>query len=804
MTTLINDIQRIKALLSYGIIDTPPEAFYDDLAKLVAIICHTPIAIISFLDDKRQWYKAKIGSEDTEVPLEDTICRYTLLEEDIMEINDTMEDRRLDKNPNVHQPNGIRFYAGISLKSHEGYPIGTVCTAGIKPQQLNAAQREALRIVARQVMLHLESNRRNKDMSTELESVLRQKILMTERQLEVQEIAYNNLLNAISKSNAVVEFLPDGTILTVNEQCEHIVGYTEQELVGKKYDVLLNDYSITGDNHFWKRLVSGVAFAGTYRCVHKNGTPLWMLASFSPVLDAQGQVVRITKIAQNITNEVMARNALETLNQQKDNFIANVSHELRTPIQAIIGFSDILLESEEHPEKRKQIEAIKIASDTLLYLVNGILDLGKIEAGLFQFDKTDFELNTVIGNVFSILKLKASQKQILFTYHIDQNVPAYLSGDKHRLMQILLNLLDNALKFTLQGNVVLQVSVQKAHTADCKTTLEFRVKDTGIGIPPHKIQNIFGRFTQAEEDTTRKYGGTGLGLNICKLLVEKQGGSIDVESTEGMGSSFFFVLTFSVPEMTKIMEAKTKGTEKHHSEGRILMCEDNETIQYLTQKLMENTGWKLDIAGNGKEGIALMKKAEYDLVLMDIQMPEMDGYQATLAIRNELQSTIPIIALTAHSMIKEKGKCLSLGMNDYLSKPFDKKDLLDKISYWLHQAHESRVVTVSDPGFSLERLRELSGGDTAFEAEMLKLFINQSKESIENIKRYCQEEDEVSLANEAHKLKSSFGLIGADITTLSNLEEEPGAVNRTERVVQLEKEIKEIQTFINRTIADQL
>jgi len=799
LTTLINDIKRIKALLSYGIVDTPPEAFYDDLAKLVAIICNTPIAIISFIDDKRQWYKAKVGTEDHEVPLEETICQFTLLEDDIMEITNPVEDARLINNPNVQNEHGVRFYAGISLKSIEGYNIGTVCTADVRPQQLSSAQKEAIRIIAKQVMLHLETTKHNKDMGMELETVLRQKVAFTERQLELQEAAYNNLFAAISKSNAVIEFLPDGTIFSTNDLVEHLLGYQPNELVGKNYQFLFKDELINGDGTFWQKLVKGEALAGSYQCIHKNNSQTWVLASFNPVLDMENELVRITMIAQNITSEVMARNTLEALHQQKDNFIANISHELRTPIHAIIGFTDILLENEWDPERRKQIEAIKLASDTLLYLVNGILDLSKIEAGLFQFDMDDFEFRPVIENVFSILKLKAAHKQLKFSFSIESDVPAYLTGDKHRLTQILLNLLDNALKFTIEGAVKLFIGVG-AQQED-KVTLEFRIKDTGIGIPEHKVQSIFGRFTQAEEDTTRKYGGTGLGLNICKLLVEKQGGHISVTSTEGKGSEFSFSLTFVIPSEISTLLTQQKPAERLATAGRILMCEDNETIQYLTQKLVENTGWTLDIAANGLEGVELLKKGKYDLVLMDIQMPQMDGYQATQVIRGELKSEVPIIALTAHSMIKEKGRCLAMGMNDYLSKPFDKKELLDKVSFWLqHPTKHTDEPIKTSTVFSLDRLRQLSGGDRVFEEEMLRLFIEQSAKSMVLIQQYYNNKQAADLSQEAHKLRSSFSLIGANTIVLNALEHGTDESQKPVLIQQLEEQIQNLQTFINHTI----
>jgi CheY-like chemotaxis protein/HPt (histidine-containing phosphotransfer) domain-containing protein len=519
-------------------------------------------------------------------------------------------------------------------------------------------------------------------------------------------------------------------------------------------------------------------------------------ASYSPVIDLNGEITRITNISVDITKEVLAINALEELSAQKDNFIANVSHELRSPIHAIIGFTDLLLESEEDQKKQKQLQSVKTAGDSLLYLVNGILDLSKIEAGLFQFDMRDFNLHTTIENVFSILDGKANNKRLSFSYEIAPDVPVMVNGDPNRLMQVLINLLDNALKFTASGEVKLTVS--SAQGQGNSKALTFVVSDTGIGIPEHKLESVFGRFTQAEENTTRKYGGTGLGLNICKLLVEKQGGTIGVKSVPNERTEFYFTINFEVPERKEEMVRNTSTEDYSSLTGKILMCEDNEVNLMLAQQLFASTNLELDIAKNGRIGVEMFRQKKYDLVLMDIQMPEMDGYQATEYIRKELHAETPIIAITAHSIIKEKEKCFEIGMNDYLSKPFKKSELFEKITAWLQPGNTGNKM--EEFNFSLEIIKEASMGNADFENQMLQMFVDDSSESIEKIRQWQKEQNWEAISKQAHQLKSSFGMFLMDNSILSELEKNTDGTGVESRIEELEKQILQAQHHIHALI----
>lgn len=778
-----NDIERLKALLSYEIMDTPAEENFDNLAKLVSIICNTPAAIISFIDDKKQWYKAKLGTRDNEVPYEETICQYVISDQNLLEITNTLEDERLINNPHVHKENGVRFYIGVPLISDNGHTIGTVCTFDGVTKKLTDDQKNALKIIANQVMHILDVSKKNKVLSEEVKNILEQKIDEAKRDIETTEAAYNTLFKAINESNAVIEFSPEGIIEYVNDEFLDIMGYSKNELIGQNHNILLNNEDLDLNIDFWKKLNTGKFQSGRFKRKHKNGSLVWIQASYSPVLNADKEIVKITKIAQNITIEINAQEALEKaklladeLNIQKDHFIANISHEIRTPINAVLGFTDLLLEEETNEKKTNYLKSVKTAGDNLLYLINDILDLSKIETGIFQIDQSPFNLYKTIDDVFSILGLKAKQKELVFNKIIDQKVPKYVIGDKNRLTQILVNLIGNAIKFTSIGNVSLVVSLHE------NARLKFEVSDTGIGIPQDKLKSIFERFSQAQENTSRQYGGSGLGLNISKLLVEKLGGELEVKSELGNGSTFTFYLPFMACQEEKFNESLTESSiiTKNNSVS-ILMCEDNEMNQKLITEIFSKTNHKVSIANNGNEGIDLLSKNNYDLILMDIQMPILDGYQTTTIIREELKLEIPIIALTAHSTIKEREKCFSLGMNDYISKPFKKNELLHKIEVLTKPDSLKKIITEksisknSSDIISLEYLKEMSSNDLDFQNEMLTLFMNQSIENKKLLEEYINEEKYSQVKKIAHKLKSSFSLIGANLETLEffeNLEPE--------------------------------
>ena len=526
----------------------------------------------------------------------------------------------------------------------------------------------------------------------------------TEEQIRTLVEFQNIILNGTDYS--IITSSADGTITTFNKGAEKMLGYKAEEVIGRPSPIL---HDITEIETRAKLLTEELKIKvepdidvfhiksrlgykiDVYECTNicKDGSRISVELSISTLRNKENVVVGYLGIAKDISQSkiaqesiIKAKEAAEQANFLKEQFLANMSHEIRTPMNAIIGMADILQENNLSVEQKECVDAIKLSGDNLLAIINDILDFSKIESGKVAFENTPFKLEDIVVGIIQTLHFTSIKKSISLSYHISKDIPEIIIGDPLRLRQMLLNLASNSIKFTEKGSV--KIDIQLKNKKEDRCTLLFNIIDTGIGIPDDKLLSIFESFTQSSNETTRKFGGTGLGLTITKQLVELQGGWISVNSEIGIGSCFSFTLTFGKGDLDDI-QIKADETTIAYSELqniRILLAEDNLMNQLLAKKIFKKWNCKFEIVDNGKIAVDNLLQTDYDIILMDIQMPEMDGYEATKYIRTNLpspKSNIPIIAISAHAMVGEKGKCLALGMNDYISKPFNQQVLYEKI-----------------------------------------------------------------------------------------------------------------------------
>lgn len=620
---------------------------------------------------------------------------------------------------------------------------------------------------------------------------------ITERMLAQQAVKrreekYRNIIANMNLGLMEVDI--NGMVQYVNHRFCEMSGYATDELTNRKVTQLLtfgeNSDLIQQKAELRKK---GISDAYELAVKNKRGELKWWIISGAPLYDDAGELAGSIGIYLDFTDRkklefdlYQARELAEQSDRAKENFLASMSHEIRTPMNAILGMSRQLEKTAMDSTQRRYLQTIHTATDHLMVVINDILDMSKIHAGMLHLESIGFNMEGVIRHAVQVMLPRAEEKGITLTAAFEKGISPVLLGDPHRLNQVLLNLMSNAIKFTAKGEV--QVSCSIEETLPGRQLLKVVVKDTGIGMDAVFLSTLFDKFSQEDASVARKYGGTGLGMAITRQLVELMKGHIFVNSQKGVGTQISFIIPFSTGTTADLPEAPGKAANYSVLQGkRVLVAEDYEMNRLVVSTLLKQYGVHITEAVDGAQAIELLQAQPFDLVLMDVQMPVMGGIDATLYLRKQLQLTLPVIALTANAVKGESERCIGAGMNAYVSKPFEEADLISAMITCLDgQAavkEHAAVVPLAESGlplYSLEKLQKLGEGDTGFIHKMIQLFITQVPASAHSLQQALNSGNFEQVRALAHKIKPAIS--NMDIHSLKEVvrnievtaEKEPG------------------------------
>jgi signal transduction histidine kinase/DNA-binding NarL/FixJ family response regulator len=664
-----NEAERLAELHRYAILDTPPEQAFDRITRLASLWFKMPIALVSLVDDKRQWFKSHHGIDATETPREMAFCAHAILQDQVFVVPNTLNDDRFAENPLVAGRPDIRFYAGAPLTTHGGHRLGTLCVIDIQSRP---------------------------DLSDEDKQVLADLAAVVVDELELRDVA-RNVLSDLKKNRSLQKELET------------------------------------------------------------------------------------------------AKETAEAANLAKSQFLANMSHEIRTPLNAVIGGVRIISDMTIPEDAREFLDMVLGASENLLEIVNDVLDISKIEADKIDLEQASFVLEEIIQPILTMGTFRLGSKPVKLSATIAPKTPMQLIGDAVRIGQIITNFISNAAKFTEKGSITLTVTPLTQDSTHA--TLRFEVADTGIGIPKNKQASVFESFTQADNSTTRKYGGTGLGLAIVKKLVDLMEGRVGVESTPGKGTSFWCELPLMIDTNTTshakplLLRPHSAPTADGHT-PRLLLVEDSIANQKVAIYMLQKYGYEVVFAEDGLAAVRLAREQAFDLIFMDCNMPVMDGYEATRLLRNPTEASatpanVPIVAMTANAFAEDRDRCLSVGMNDFLSKPLQPELLIDALRRYAYLPSLDGVTVSSTPAekkissvFNAERLAAITGGNAAMNEKLIGLFLQDAHLRLELTKTALASQDAQELKVQLHTLKGMAANVGFDAFSEKAKEAETLAANK--------------------------
>ena len=620
-----------------------------------------------------------------------------------------------------------------------------------------------------------------------------------------------------------------GKLSYSNPRAQELTGYALEEILGKAlFDFMDIDSAGRNRHYFFKsasRCEPFYRFENTM--LHKNGEAIVFETNGTPIVNEQGKLTGYRGVARDITERKQAEQALiqsceeiEQANRAKTQFLANMSHEVRTPMNIIMGMTGLLQNSELNPTQQEWAEMVREAAASLLAMMNDILDYSRIESSRLELIQVSFQLSREVKKIVSSFAPHVQKKGLKLTCHIDQEIPSVVIGNPARLRQVLSKLLDNAIKFTEQGEIVVSlhpVITEKNGEAGEAAGLErsniyavhFSIRDTGIGIPPDQVNRLFEKFTQVDVSDTRRYEGAGLGLALSQKLVELMGGSIGVKSIEDRGSTFYFTIPFILPPYPAA-PGEASGNEQPLWRGNngmeIMLVEDKPMNQKLATLLLEKEGYRVTTASNGKEALELHRTRSFDLILMDIQMPLMDGLEATAQIRAAEAAGnghTPIIAMTAYAMQEDRDKCLQAGMDFYISKPIDTEELYCALARVMKK-DANGPLTQALPAEDVKEMLQRVEGSIELLEELLQMFFQDFHQDRLVVKESLEKQDARALAAVMHGLKGELGNLGMHTAyqiacELENLAKENKFEAAASLARLLEDEIRRLEQFFAHT-----